>query len=55
MLALYPQPMSYLGEQSLCLVEVFGNHRDFDDGAECEQMLLDQVLPTLAAADSKDQ
>ncbi len=55
LVALDPQPMFYFGKQPLSMVEVFGNHRNFDDGAKFEQVLFDEVLPRLAATSTKDE
>jgi hypothetical protein len=50
-----PQAMLDFREQLFGPGQVAGNHRDFDDGAEFEQVLLDQVLSAIAAAESRKQ
>ena len=55
LVALDAQSMFNFGKQPFSKVEVFGNHRNFDDGAKFKQMLFDEVLPRLAAASTKDE
>jgi hypothetical protein len=50
-----PQAMLDFREQSLGTGQVPGNQRDFYDGAEFEQVLLDQVLSAIAAAECRKQ
>jgi hypothetical protein len=53
--AIVPQAMLDFREQSFGTGQVPGNQRDFYDGAEFEQVLLDQVLSAIAAAECRKQ
>jgi len=37
------------------MIQIVGDHRDFDDGTELEQMLLNQMLPGFTAAKVEDE